>query len=157
MAEGTGLVMNQLKYFVGSKQINLKATDVLKVILCTGTNPTSPDGSPKLADAGYAQPTMSGYTAGGQTISSRTYLQYDATDTAEMRITNPTWTALFTPSAPVTFAALYLSATGLVPSVGGTVDNPILATWELSATDHQPNGGDYTLSWSTAVAMLKLT
>lgn len=112
----------------------------LKMALCKGTVPTTPDGTLGLAN--IAEITAANYTAGGEALASVSITQDDSGNLGKFTANPVVWAALGAPSAgALTFVIIYV-----VGTVGGVV-NPLLFVW---ANATQPNGQSYTINPNAA-------
>jgi len=145
MAEGDGYIYNNFKEQVLNGEFNLaSAGDTINVILVSGHSPDID------ADSGYADVssdeygTGSGYTVGGESLTTQTTAQNNTDDRGEFDADDLTWSSLgalspATPSHAIMYDFTHAS-------------DLLIAYWVLGTT--ATNGGDYTLQWGANGIML---
>lgn len=138
MAEGDGRWQNKTKADCFRKTIDF-VNDTIRVALCYGTQPVI-DGTVVLAD--ITQIAATGYTAvadgAGYALATKAVTQDDTNDRGKFDADDAAFGAVGTPNHAITYAA-FIDDT--------LANNPVLGTIELLASDHQPNGGTYTLQF----------
>lgn len=140
MAEGDGAIYNNFKEQVLLGNINLgNGGDTLKLILVAGHSPDI-DSHASYADVSGDEESGTGYSAGGEALTSQAVTQDNDNDRAKFDAANVTWTGLDvgTPSHCILYDD--------TPS-----SNPLIAYWELATAS---NGGDYTIQWHTDGVLL---
>jgi len=144
MAEGDGAIYNNFKEQVMLGAFNL-STNTINGILVSGYTPDIDADVNYASVSGDEYGTATGYTAGGETLTTKTVTQDDANDRAVWDADNVTWSSLG-PLAPNTPSHFILYST--------TATNQLIAYWEIGTT--ATNGGDYTMAFN-AVGILTLT
>jgi hypothetical protein len=139
---------NNFKHQVMEGVFNL-LTDTVKVGLLNAYTPnidTHTTWAEAIAGA-TGECAGSGYTAGGETLGSKTVVLDSANDRGVFDGANVTWTALLlsTPASHLPSHAVMYST---------TASNLLIAYWVLGTT--VTNGGDYTLAWN-ATGIITLT
>ena len=139
MAEGDGIVYNQIKESMAKGLINLE-TDIVKVGLFSASYTPDID-----TDTGYATLTNEcvnglGYTTGGETVSSQSVSRDNANDQVLFDCADITWASLGTLSPQPAWAVMYDDT---------AAGKELIAAWEVVKPT---NGGDYTLAISTSPA-----
>lgn len=132
LADLQGQWQNWTKYAVAKKLVDLSA-DTLKMILCSGTVPTTPDGALVLANV--VQFTGANYVE--KTLAGKAVTQEDGSDLMKFTADPVVWTALGAATPALSFVAIYDDAT-----IDAHV-KPILFVW---ANATQPNGQSYTIN-----------
>lgn len=130
MAIGDITILNRGAFQFGNG-LNL-ATDTFRVYLLAGWTPNI-DTDHFLADIVANEISLSGYTAGGYTLTSPTWTENDTDDRAEWDFENPTWAGI---------AAGTINYAALVKWTGNEATSPVLIA--IEATD--ANGNSYTLT-----------
>lgn len=144
MAEGDGAIYNNFKEQVMEGIFNMASGgDTLKVALVTGYTPNI-DTHTVWADASAAEESGSGYSAGGETLTSQDVTQDNTNNRGIFDAADVTWTGLDvgTPSHAI-----------LYDDTPTTPADPLIAYWEITTAS---NGGNYTLQWN-AVGIITLT
>lgn len=140
MAEGDGAIYNNFKEQVMEGVFNLATGgDTLKLILVSGHTPNI-DTHTVYADVTADEyGTGSGYTAGGETLTSQDVTQDNTNDRGVFDAADVTWTSLgaLSPATP--------SHTILYDDTPTSPADPLIAYWELGTT--ATNGGNYTIQW----------
>lgn len=138
MAEGDGYIYNNFKEQVLNGGFNLgSGGDTINVILVSGHTPDI-DADAGLADVSADEyGTGSGYTVGGESLTSQAVTQNNTDDRGEFDAADLTWSSLgalspATPSHAIMYDLTHAS-------------DLLIAYWELGTT--ATNGGDYTLQW----------
>lgn len=138
MAQGDITLHNPFKLALFNGGVNLaNGQDVLKAILVSGYTPDIDN------DAGYADVSAdeygagSGYTVGGETLTSQATSQDSANDRAKFDADNVVWSGLG-PLSPATPSHMIL-----YDDTHGSDLN--ILNFELGTT--ATNGGDYTVAW----------
>lgn len=131
MAEGDGLIYNNFKHQVMEGEFDL-LNDTVKVILVTG-HALDIDADTQLTDVSGDEEAGTGYTAGGETLTTPTVVVDNANDRGVFDGDNVTWTGLDvgTPSHAIMYDDTHAS-------------DLLIAAWEVTTAS---NGGDYTLQW----------
>ena len=132
MAEGDGFIFNNFKEQVMEGEFDL-LNDTLQVALVTGASPNI-DTDTQWSDLSGSEESGSGYSAGGETLTSVTVTQDDANDRGVFDAADVTWTGLDVgiPGHAILYDDTHAS-------------DLLIAYWELGTTTS--NGGDYTLQW----------
>lgn len=142
MAEGDILIFNRFKADLPRAVHNLdSAGHTIQVTIHNGLT-VNIDTQALWADVSATEySTAAGYTAGGKTLANQSVTQDNTNDRALLDADNLTWTALgpLTPSTPSHFVMWNTTPTSPL--------DPLICTIEI-ATD--PNGADFTLSFSTS-------
>ena len=145
MAEGDGYIYNNFKEQVMNGGFNLgTAGDTIKVALVSGHTPDID------THAGYSDisaneyGTGSGYTVGGESLTSQATTQNNTDDRGEFDAADLTWTSLgaLSPATP-SHAIMYDDT---------HASDLLIAYWVLGTT--ATNGGDYTLQWGASGIIL---
>ena len=114
-------------------------TDTLKVALCTASYTPAQDTHDFFDDITNELAASGNYTAGGESLASKTVTQDDTNDGMDFDAADLTWTAL-TQSAAIKYAILYKST--------GTASTSGLIAYLTFETAQEPNGSDFILSWN---------
>lgn len=140
MAEGDGAIYNEFKETVMEGVFNLATGgDTLKIILVSGHTPDI-DTHDVYADVSADEyGSGSGYTAGGETLTSQDVTEDTTNDRGVFDAADVTWSGLgaLSPATP-SDAILY-------DDTPGSPADPLICYWELGST--ATNGGDYTLQF----------
>jgi len=133
MAEGDGTLYNNFKEELMLGQIDL-VDDTVKVALVTGHTPDI-DTHDFFDDVSGDEESGTGYTAGGETLASKTVTQDNTNDRAAWDAADVTWSGLDvgTPSHAIVYKSTGVAST-----------SALIGYWELETAS---NGGDYTLQW----------
>jgi len=138
MAEGDGTIYNNAK-----EQFFLKVfdfvNDTFKLMLVNNGHSLDIDGDSTYADVSGDEEAGDGYTAGGETVTSKSVTQDNSNDRAAFDFDNVTWNSLDvgTPG----YAILY----------DDTASDYLVVAWELGRAS---NGGDYTVQIHSDGAIL---
>jgi len=142
MAEGNGVIYNEFKKEVLAGTINLaNGGHAINVILVTG-HTVDIDTHTGYASVSGDEESGTGYTAGGETLTTQAVTKDNSNDLGKFDADNVTWTALDvgTPSHAIMYDDTHAS-------------DCLIAAWEVTTPS---NGSDYTLEWN-ADGILTLT
>jgi hypothetical protein len=138
MAEGDGHVYNNFKeqLFLGTIDLGGNSTGhELKLMMVTGYS-LDIDADQVYADVSADECSGTGYSAGGETLTSQAVTQDDANDRAKFDADNVPWTALDVSGGGQPNYVILRDVTF----------DCLLAAWEITTAT---NGGDYTIQWHT--------
>lgn len=141
MAEGDQTAYNEGKVQFFSAGINL-TSDTIKLALVTGYTPNI-DTHEFWSDVSANEESGTGYTAGGEALTTKSVTQDNTNDRAVFDADDVTWTGLDvgTPSHAI-----------LYKDTGVATTSPLISYIELGRAS---NGGDYTVQWNaTGIATL---
>lgn len=148
MPQGDQIIYNDFKEQVLLGVHNLgSGGNTLKLTLHNAYTPNI-DTHQVWADTGVSSTefaTAAGYTAGGKTLASQSVTQDNTNDRALFDAADVTWTALGPLAATPSHAILW-NDTPAAPA------DPLISYIVLGTT--APNGGDYTLQFSTSPSAL---
>lgn len=132
MAEGDGHVFNNFKERVLLGEVDL-VDDTLKVALIDSGWTQTVDGEVTYATVSGDELSGTGYSAGGETLGTKSVTQEDANDRASFDAADTVWSSIDagTPATAFLYDDTHASDIGI-------------AYWELTKPT---NGGDYTLQW----------
>ena len=138
MAEGDGAIYNNFKEQVMEGEFDL-ADDTIKVGLLASYTPDI-DSHTQWSDVSGTEESGTGYSAGGETLASKTVTQDDSNDRGVFDATDLTWSGLDvgTPAYAIMYDDTHAS-------------DLLIAYWELGRAS---NGGDYTLQWNASGIIL---
>ncbi len=134
MAEGDITFYNNFKEALINNDIDF-AADTIKCALVTGYTPDI-DAHDNWDDVSSTEESGTGYTAGGETLASKTVTQDNTNNQADVDAADVTWTGLDvgTPSHAI-----------LYKDTGTASTSTLMCYMEISTAS---NGGDYTISWN---------
>lgn len=115
-------------------------TDAIKVSLHTSTYSPDIDGHTFFSDLDNELGASGGYTAGGETLASKTVSADDTNDRGVFDAADLTWNAL-TPSAAYRYGVVY-------KDTGVSSTSPLIAYLDFGA-NQDPAGSDFTIQWHT--------
>lgn len=141
MAEGNGSLYVNFAEQLMLGTIDLVDDDIRGGILVGHTPDINTD--EKWSDVSGDEVSGSGYTAGGELLTSKTVTQDDSNNRAVYDAADLTWASL---NAGAHSHAIMYDDT---PS-----DNWLIGYWELTTAS---NGGNYTLQWNAADGIITLT
>ena len=139
MANGTFTPHNKAADAVGRKEINL-ASDTFRMMIVNGWTPDV-DNDDFWADVAANEISLTGYTAGGQTLANVSYTRDNANDRSVWNFDEVTWASLQTGA---------VSHAVLVHWTGSAATSAIMGNIELVT---QPNGGNYNVAPPAGGAM----
>jgi hypothetical protein len=138
MAEGDGTVYNNFKEQVLAGTIDLSGDSTghtLKLILVTGHS-LDIDNDAAYSDVSGDECSGTGYSAGGETLTSQALTQDNTNDLAKFDADNVTWSSLdVSGGGDPNYAILY----------DDDADDCLIAAWEIATAT---NGGDWTIVWN---------
>lgn len=140
MAEGDGTMYNNAKEQLLLGAFNL-STDTLKVMLVAGHS-LDIDNDAAYADVSGDEESGTGYTAGGETLTTQAVSQDNTNDYGKLAADDVTWTGL---DVGVPSHAILYSV---------TASNYLIGAWELGRAS---NGGNYTLEFHDTNGVLTLS
>jgi hypothetical protein len=115
----------KLKAFNGAN-INLaNGGDTVKVMLLTASHTTDIDAQEFIDDVSANEISVTGYTAGGAALASKTATQDNTDDEAQFDAANPEWT--ITGSVSFRYAVFY-------KDTGTPATSPIIAIFDMGET-----------------------
>jgi len=120
-------------------------TDTIKVALCTSTYTPNQDTHTYFSDI-TNEVSGTGYTAGGESLGSKT-LNYDASSNVlSMRAATTSWTT-------ATFTARYAV---IYKSTGSASTSPVLGYVDFGG-DQTVSSGTFNIAWDSTDGVLKIT
>lgn len=141
MAEGDGTIYNNFKEQLLLGEIDLGSgspQDSIKVCLVTGHS-LDIDGDASYADVSGDEVSGTGYSAGGEELTSQSVSQDNSNNRAAFDADNVTWTGL--DAGTPNYAIMY----------DDDASDCLIAAWEITTAS---NGGDYTLQWHASGILL---
>ena len=135
----TIVAYNDGKKYILNNAVDLD-TDTIKVSLHTSTYTPDKDARDFHDDATNELSASGNYTAGGETLASKTVVADDANDRGVWDAADLTWTAL-TASAAFRYGVIYKDR-------GGASSADELIAYIDFGADQQPAGSDFTIQWS---------
>jgi hypothetical protein len=120
------------------------ATDDIKVALCTSSYSPDQDAHDNFDDV-TNEVTGAGYTAGGESLASKSVNYDDDTNTTSLRAGATSWTS-------ATFSARYAV---IYKSTGTSSTSPLLGYVDFGG-DETVSSGTFSITWDTTDGVLKI-
>lgn len=121
-------------------------TDTIKVMLLSSSYTPNQDTHDYLDDVSTYQVTGTGYTAGGQALSSKTSTYDGASNTLVLDAADVTWAAS---TITARYAVIYDDA-------GGSNATKVLIGYIDLVSDQASNNGNFTIEWD-ATGIMRIT
>jgi len=132
----TKMYGNALKAFL-NKEVDWDS-DTIKVMLLSSAYTPNQDSHDYLDDVVSFEVTGTGYTAGGQALTSKTNVYDAATNTVKFDAADVTWSSS---SITARYAVVYDDS----PATNGT--KPLIAYYDF-VTDRASSNGDFVIRWN---------